>query len=184
MNSNYVATGKPNIEGAIFSAELSSTLVLPQSASSTLPSDFKELGFASDAGLVNSNTRESTDIKDWGGTTVASVQTSVEDKFKFTLIEATNIQTLKEIYGAGNVSGTLATGITINANSLDLPVKAWVFDMAMTADTIKRIVLPCAKITAVGDINYTAENAVGYETTLTAYPDEDGNTHYEYILQA
>lgn len=184
MNSQYVATGKPKITGAIFAADITSTLSLPVNASSTLATDFKELGFASDAGLVNSNTRESADIKDWGGTTVLSIQTSVEDKFKFTLIEATNIETLKTIYGAGNVTGTLAAGIAISVNGGELPKKAWVFDMVLNANTVKRIVLPSAKITEVGDINYTMDGAIGYETTLTAYPDEDGNTHYEYILQS
>ena len=33
----------------------------------------------------------------------------------------------------------------------------------------------------MGDITYVDGEAVGYETTLACTPDEDGNTHYEYI---
>ena len=50
-------------------------------------------------------------------------------------------------------------------------------------DALKRVVLPNAKVTTVGDITYSDGAAVGYETTVSAFPDADGNTHYEYIIK-
>ena len=35
----------------------------------------------------------------------------------------------------------------------------------------------------MGDITYS-HGAVVYNTTLTAVPDDHGNTHYEYIVAA
>ena len=49
---------------------------------------------------------------------------------------------------------------------------------------LKRVVLPDAKVGEVGDIVYKDDEAVGYELTLTALPDEDGNTHYEYLISS
>lgn len=49
---------------------------------------------------------------------------------------------------------------------------------------VKRVVLPCAKVTAVAEVVYKKGQAVGYQTTITAYPDASGNTHYEYIKAA
>ena len=40
------------------------------------------------------------------------------------------------------------------------------------------------KITALDDVTYSDSAAVGYGITITAMPDTNGNTHYEYIKAA
>lgn len=179
-NSSYVTTGKPKIGGAIFRAPVGTTL--PTSATTELDAAFAALGYVSEDGVSNSNSMEVEETPAWGGDVVLTTETGKEDKFTFKLIEAMNVDVLKTVYGDDNISGTLATGITIKANSLPLDQSAWVVDMILRNGVKKRIVVPCASVTEVGDITYSDSDAVGYETTITATPDTAGNTHYEYIF--
>lgn len=176
-----VTAGKPAVGGAIFRGALSSTL--PTDATTALDAAFKPLGYLSDAGLTNSNTISSEDIKAWGGDTVLSLQTEKTDTFSFTMLEVLDAEVLKAVYGSGNVSGALASGITVTANTADQEEAAWVFEMVLREGAVKRIVIPDAKITEIADIVYADSEAVGYEVTITAYPDSSGNSHYEYIIR-
>lgn len=176
-----VSAGKAKVGGAVYHAALGTTL--PTSTSAAL-TDFAELGYVSDAGLVNSGAISNTAIKAWGGDTVLNIQTDKADTFQFTLIEVLNVDVLKVIFGDSNVTGTLATGITINVNSDEQEDGEWIFDIAMRDGAAKRVVIPCGKITAIGDVTYSDSAAVGYQVTVSAQPDSAGNTHYEYMKKA
>ena len=177
-----VSAGKPAIGGAIWRAAKGTTA--PTDATTALDAAFKALGYCSEDGLTNSNSPDTTDIKAWGGDTVLNIQEEKTDTFQFTLIEVLNVEVLKAVYGSGNVTGTLATGITVEANAEEPEEGVWAIDMVMNCITVKRIVIPHGKISEIGDIEYTDSDAVGYEVTIAALPDEDGNTHYEYIKQS
>ena len=178
-NSLNVNAGKPKIGGAVFRAPVGTTL--PESVSATLNQAFTNLGFISDAGVVNSNSPSNTSIKEWGGATVLDVQTEKPDTFKMAFLESTNLEVLKTIYGDANVSGDLSTGATVEVNADEPPVQSLVIDMVLKNDGAKRVVLPRCKLTTLSDITYAGSDAVKYEVTFSCYPDEDGNTHIEYI---
>ena len=178
-NVSNVSTAKPKVGGAIYSAPLSTTL--PTDATTELDTAFKSLGYISEDGLTNANSPESDLIKAWGGDTVAVVQTDKPDTFTYTLIEATNTDVLKEVYGKDNVTGTLNTGITIKANAKELEEHCLVVDMVLKDGILKRIVIPNGKVAEIGEISYADADAIGYETTLQAMPNTAGDTHYEYI---
>lgn len=179
--SNYVSVGKPMIGGAVYVAPVDTTL--PTTAAAELDEAFEALGYISEDGVTNNQERTSEDIKAWGGDIVLSPQTEKLDTFQMTFIESLNPTVLKQFYGEDNVSGTLATGLSIGANSEELGRNSWVIDMMMTDGYKKRVVIPNGQITATGEVTYTDNAAVGYNVTITGYPGSDGDTHKEYIAK-
>lgn len=175
-----VTAGKPKASGSIYRAPLSSTLTLPTDAVTALAAAFVCLGYVSDDGLKNEHKSDQT-VKAWGGDTVLLTK---KDEFKFTLIESLNPDVLKVVHGDANVSGTLSTGVTVNVNDGNEEPSAWVIEMLLNANTLKRIVIPKGKVADVGEVTYKDDDAVGYEVTISAGRDDDGNTHYEYLKTA
>ena len=177
-NVANVTAGKPKIGGAIFRAPVGT--VLPTDTTTALNEAFVQLGYVSEDGLVNSNSAETAEVKAWGGDVVLNPQTGKRDTFNFKLLEVLDINVLKAVYNDANVTESNGT-ITVNANSDEAEEAAWVVEMIMRGNKLKRITVPRAKITELGDIVYKDEEPVGYDVTIQAYADGAGQTHYEYI---
>ena len=180
--ANNVSAGKPKVGGAVFRAPFGT--LLPTRADTDLDeSVWKGEGYISEDGVTNSNTRESAEIKAWGGDVVDNVQTDKKDTYKMTFIECLNLEVLKTVYGDGNVSGALETGIAIKVNSAELQSNSYVIDTILKNNALKRHVIPNAKVASIEDVVYKDDEPVGYTVTLSCLPDSQGNTHYEYIIR-
>ena len=176
---NNVTAGKPKVAGAIFRAPTGTTL--PTDSTTALDVAFACLGYASEDGVSNDNTPSSDNVRAWGGDVVLVIQNEKTDTFKFTLIEAMNSDVLKTVFGDDNVTVASGGAISIKANAKELAESSWVIDMSFRRGVPKRIVIPKGKITEIEEVNYKDDEAVGYGVTVTAMPDQEGNTHYEYI---
>lgn len=174
-----VTAGKPKVGGHIWRAPFGTTL--PTDAVAALNAAFKDMGYASEDGLTNSNSPESTVINAWGGTLVLTIQESKEDTFGLTFISAENLEVQKMVHGDDNVTGTdFSTGVSVAANAKELEEYSYVIDMIARGNIAHRIVIPQAKPTEIGEIVYSDTEALGYKVTLGCTADENGNTHYEY----
>ena len=163
-----VSTSSPKITGAIYYAPLGTTL--PTDAKTALDAAFKGVGYISEEGVTRSQSRNSNDIKEWGGGVVATVQTEYKESFKFKMIETLSDIVQKAVYGEKNVTGKLdgaTTSMTVKHNALEPVANAWVIDTVMIDGTLSRIVVPNAKITELGDLAYKKDTAIGYDVTLS-----------------
>lgn len=180
-----VSTGKPKVGGSIHRALLSSSPTIPTDCTTAL-SGFTCLGYVSEDGLKHNMSNDNEDIKAWGGDVVLTIKNSRTDEFQFTLLEVKDENVLKAVFGDANVTVAAATTtapktISIASNNDDSPACAWVIEMVMRDGDPKRIVIPNGKITEIGEIDYKDDEAVGYDITIAAEADSNGNTHYEYM---
>jgi hypothetical protein len=166
-----VRVGKPAVSGGVSVADAGTTL--PTDATTGLAVGFTAAGYVGEDGVTQTIATDSTDIKAWGGDIVRRVQTSHVVTYKFTLIE-TNDTTLAVYYGDDNVT---AGNVEIKAG--DLPHKEWSIDVVDGDNTI-RVVIPDGQVTDRGDVVFKDDQAIGYDVTVTAYPDDSGVKAYIY----
>ncbi len=181
-DADNVSFGKPKSTGAVFVAPAGTAL--PTNAHVALNAAFEGLGYVSEDGLVNGVETDTEEVNAWGGDLVLVGQTTFKEMFTVNLIE-TNENALKVYYGEDNVVVEGNGSITVTQTNEMLPRVSVVFELVMTGGRIRRIVVPNAQIAdRSGEITYVDGEAVAYPAVFVAYPDENGDTHKEYIATA
>lgn len=181
-DADNVSFGKPKSTGAVYVAPEGTTL--PTTAWEALDDAFAGLGYVSEDGLVNGVETDVEEVNAWGGDLVLSGQTTFKEMFTVNLIE-TNEEALKVYYGEDNVVVEGNGSITVTQKNEMLPRCVVVFELVLTGGRIKRIVVPNAQIAdRSGEITYVDGEAIAYPAVFVAYPDENGETHKEYIATA
>ena len=185
-NVNDVRIGAPEQKttGAIKHAPVGTTLpVLSDIGATGVTLDPAFVGdeYVSEDGLTLSPSMSTTNIKDWSGTVVRKLLEEFDGTLSWSMI-STNEDTLKIAFGDDYVTSaaaTLAHGAQVRAAlGAHLPdTQSWVFLMK-DGDARVVIVVPNGQITEVGDVTFVSNNAIGWQVTLSTYPDSDGNSIY------
>ena len=172
-----VSVGKGVIGGYFRNAPLGTTL--PTSYDGEMDPAFKVLGYISDDGITESTDEDTTDVNDMNGSQVLSDQSSYAKTFNLKLIE-TKAGTLRVYFGAETVTDENGM-ITVSETAGARVAECYLFDLVLSGNRRERIVVPNGKVTEVGAITYSSGEVLGYEVTITAFPDADGKNTYRYI---
>lgn len=180
-NSQNVFIASPKAGGAVWSAPAGGDHI-PNDAITQLDGSFESHGFISEEGITNLVETETADLKAYGGRVVKTVQTSRKETFTFTPIE-TNARTLKDQFGDDNVTVDAQGSLCALHNAKSRPARTFVFETLLDESKIQRDVIPCGRITAVGEKKYADGQAIASQITVTCEEDAAGNTAYTYIAE-
>lgn len=178
-DKSNVSLGKPCAIGGVFYAPLGTAL--PTDAKTPLAETYKCLGFISDDGLTNSTDTDTTQVKEWGGGTVLKEIASYSETFQFAMLEI-KADSMKLRYGSDSVTDTAGSLRILHGMPKDEHYVV-VFEIMLTGNRKKRLVLPDASVTEYDDITYSAGDPITYSVTLSANPSKliGGKTVDEYI---
>ena len=177
-----IVAPSPKVAGGVWFAPLGTDL--PEDATTPLSNDFLNLGRVKDDGIRRTEDRANTKVYDWGGNTVAILQTQFGISIMFDLLQIVNADVQSVAHGADNVEVTPATATsgnliksTINAKLLDTGV--WVFDSYYNKAS-GRLILPYARATKVDGPTWSHKELAMFKITLESMPDNDNVHAVEY----
>lgn len=178
----YVTAGKPKTTGAVYVANLGTTLPTDATTlATTVSANYTNLGYVSQDGVTRSISKSTTNIKEWGNGVVLVTQDEKTTTVKLKLIEYLNANVQAFVHGSGNVSGTLVAGMHIGINDDEAEEHVIVIDQIMRDGVPQRMVIPRGVITEIGDTTYKGNDAVAYDLTILAMKPDSGNNIEEYI---
>lgn len=154
------------VSGEILVGETSASAPSGTGGSTT---GFTGLGFVSEDGVTETRDRSSDDIKAWqNAATVRTVITDANLTYTFTLIE-TKKETVELYYGS-EVTEAASDGSFVIVPSNTGGRKSFIIDV-VDGDELIRTYVPQGEVTETGDKVYASGEPIGYEVTITAYPD-------------
>lgn len=165
-----MATNAANVEVAVSGEVLvGATSATAPTGTGSSTTGFTGTGYVSEDGVTETRDRSSDDIKAWqNAATVRTVVTDATLTYSFTLIETTKTGT--ELYYGGSLTQTGTEGSIVIQPSATGGRKSFIIDVIDGADLI-RTYIPQGEVTEVGDKVYASGEPIGYEVTVTAYPD-------------
>jgi hypothetical protein len=165
-----MATNAANVQVAVSGEVLvGATSATAPTGTGSATTGFTGLGYVSEDGVTETRDRSSDDIKAWqNAATVRTVVTDATLTYSFTLIE-TNKAAVELYYGSTvTQTGTEGSLVIVPANTGGR--KSFIIDVVDGSDLL-RTYIPSGEVTEVGDKVYASGEPIGYEVTVTAYPD-------------
>lgn len=179
-NKKNTSLGKPMANGMVYAAPAGTAL--PTDATTALDAAYKSVGFISEDGITNSVDTDSTTVTDAGGTTVINEISSYSETYQFAMLE-TQADALGVRFESANVKSADGGKLTVDHKMPTGESKVYVFEILMTGNKVKRIVVPDGTVSEYGDTQYHAGDAIVYDVTIAANPSDliGGATSREYI---
>ena len=178
-NKKNTSLGKPMANGMVYVAP--GGTALPTDATTALADTYKTVGFISEDGITNSIDTDTTTVTDAGGTTVINEISSYSETYQFAMME-TQADALGVRFETANVK-TDGDKLTVDHKMPTGESRVYVFEILMTGNKVKRIVVPDGTVSEFGDTQYHAGDAIVYDVTIAANPSDliGGATSREYI---
>lgn len=180
-----IAAPSPRVSGGVRWAPLGTPL--PED-STTLLEDvdpgYITLGRVKDEGIKRTEDRSNTKVYDWGGNTIAILQTQFGIMIQFNLLQLMNADVQRAAHGQDNVevdpaTATAGTEISVKINNRLLDTGVWVFE-SYYQKMKGRLVLPYARPTKVDGPTWSHKEIASYAITLESMPDNDNQHAYEF----
>lgn len=170
-NIERVTTGKPYSAGAIYVGPLNNngqaTASLPTSATTALPEGYKCLGYITDAGVTNTPTVSSEQIKAWGGDVILNPRTDYSEQYNFGLAEYSKV-VLDTVW---ETDGSDDEGLTIKHNPTRFDeIHVFVIMKVYQDGSVGRTIIPRGKIDTLDAVSFTDNEVVSHNITIAALP--------------
>lgn len=175
-NTANITSSNPGNNGVFFRAPIGTPL--PQDALVELDPKFEDQGIVGEDGVSQAVTRDTEDVKSYGGDTVYTLQTDYGNEITLTVLESIHVPTLRTVFGDSNVTEENGN-IRVKHNKARLPRSSFVFEHLIDQG-IKRSVLEIGQVTEVGDIVNVHSDVVKYELTIKTYPNNNGDHMLDY----
>lgn len=176
-----VISGKPKVDGYFLYAPLGTALPTSETAVTT---GFIEPGFVSSDGIKPTMGFSETQIRDWYGDVILTVEEDFDYSFEVTLVSELEAELNKFVFGEENVTVTAATAtdgekIAVVETAYSIPECAVIRDL-QTGKKRMRLVNGHVKPMVTGIVEYSKSNALGYTLKYTVMPDDNGKYGYKY----
>lgn len=153
----------------------------PSDPESVPPSPWLAIGAISEDGLTNGVEEDTEQFTPWGlSSPFRTVVTSSIRTFSFTAWETNRpiVRALQNRLDVATLTPDMDGIITYAETASQTPDRrSWLFDI-YDGDVWERFYVPEGEITERSDVTYAQGEMVGYEWTISTYPDASGNLVY------